>query len=70
MNPDSPGDVVALDTAREELIRAVLRRVTDERDEPHAHFDAQLEYDDERIDDAVRRYYGLRLAVAEKRSES
>jgi hypothetical protein len=42
--------------AREDLIRIVLHRVANERDEPHAHFDAQLEYDDDRMDDAVRAY--------------
>jgi hypothetical protein len=38
------------------LVAAVLRRVANERDEPHAHYDAQLEYDDECIDAMVRSY--------------
>jgi hypothetical protein len=61
----------ALVEAREELIRAVLHRVANERrDDPHAHFDAQLEYDDDRIDDAVRKYFAARVDLANSRSES
>lgn len=35
--------------AREDLIRAVLRRVSSERDDPNAYFDAELEYCDDMI---------------------
>jgi hypothetical protein len=30
--------------AQEKLIKAVLRRVSSERDEPHANFDDELDY--------------------------
>jgi hypothetical protein len=46
----------AVTAAREALIGIVLHRVANERDEPHAHHDAQLEYDDERMDEAVKAY--------------
>lgn len=41
--------------AREDLICAVLRRVTNERAEPHAHHGDDLDYADDMILDAARR---------------
>jgi hypothetical protein len=40
--------------AREKIIGAVLRRLTGERQEPHAHWSAELEYSDDLIFEAAR----------------
>jgi hypothetical protein len=40
----------------DDLVRIVLTWVLDESDEPHAHYAAQLEYDEERIRQAALAY--------------
>lgn len=38
-----------MNTARDKLIKAVLRRVSSERDEPNAHYADELDYCDDMI---------------------
>lgn len=42
--------------AKEQLIRAVLRLVSSERDESHANYDAELEYCNEMLFEAAAAY--------------
>lgn len=51
--PDLTSDQMA---AREDLIRSVLRLLSNERSEPHAHLDADQEYTDDLLMDAAKRY--------------
>ncbi len=45
---------MSIDAARAKLTRACLRRLASEYDDPHAHYDDELEYCDDMILEAAK----------------